>query len=75
MIQHAVADLNIDLAQSWMIGDTTTDLQTARNAKLKSVLVRTGYSGKDGKHRAQSDFECDTLNEAVRGVILRSGRS
>ena len=71
MIQQAVADLNIDLTQSWLIGDTTTDLQTARNAKLKSILVRTGYSGKDGKHSAQSDFECDTLNEAVRSVILQ----
>src|SRR5271170_6426787 len=45
MIQKAVADLNIDLKQSWLIGDTTTDLQTAKNAGLKSILVRTGAGG------------------------------
>ena len=35
MVQSAVADLNIDLKQSWFIGDTTTDVQTARNAGVK----------------------------------------
>jgi len=57
--------LNIDLAQSWLIGDTTTDLQTAKNAGLRSILVKTGYGGRDGKHEAEPDFACDTLSEAV----------
>ncbi len=70
LIQQAVRELNIDLAQSWLIGDTTTDLQTARNAGLRSVLVRTGYGGKDAKHPAEPDFACDTLIEAV-GILLR----
>ncbi len=34
MIQLAAAELNLDLAQSWLIGDTTTDIQTAINAGL-----------------------------------------
>lgn len=69
MIQKAVKDLNIDLSQSWMIGDTTTDLQTARNAGLKSILVRTGYAGKDGRHDTRPDFSCETLNEAVAKIL------
>jgi D,D-heptose 1,7-bisphosphate phosphatase len=69
MIQRAVADLNIDLAESWLIGDTTTDLQTAKNAGLRSILVRTGYAGKDGRHPAPPDFVFDALGEAVKFVI------
>jgi histidinol-phosphate phosphatase family protein len=69
MIQRAVADLNIDLAQSWLIGDTTVDSQTARNAGLKSILVRTGHGGRDGRHEAKPDFTCDTLAEAVRFIL------
>jgi len=69
MIKSAVGDLNIDLKQSWFIGDTTTDIQTARNAGVKSILVRTGSAGKDGKHNAQPDFTFDTLNEAVDFIL------
>jgi D,D-heptose 1,7-bisphosphate phosphatase len=69
MLLHAQRDLNIDFAQSWMIGDTTIDVQTARNAGVKSILVRTGHGGGDGKHSASPDFTCDTLLEAVRLIV------
>jgi histidinol-phosphate phosphatase family protein len=65
MIQKAVAELNIDLKQSWLIGDTTTDLQTAKNAGIKSILVRTGAGGRDGKFDAPPDFVCNDLRQAV----------
>ena len=73
MVQKAVAELNVDLAQSWLIGDTTTDLQTAKNAGLRSILVRTGSSGKDGKHPAQPDFIAENIAEAVQIVVGRQG--
>lgn len=73
MIQKAVADLNIDLAQSWLIGDTTTDLQTAKNAGLRSILVRTGSGGRDGKHAVQPDFIAENLLEAVDIILGRQG--
>ena len=73
MIQKAIAELNIDLAQSWLIGDTTTDLQTAKNAGLRSILVRTGSAGKDGKHAAQPDFVAENLDEAVKIILGRQG--
>jgi histidinol-phosphate phosphatase family protein len=69
MIQSAVEDLNIDLKQSWLIGDTTTDVQTAKNAGVKSILVHTGAAGKDGKYNARPDFTFDTLNEAVNFIL------
>ncbi|HKQ36973.1 MAG TPA: HAD-IIIA family hydrolase, partial [Verrucomicrobiae bacterium] len=72
MLLQAAKDLNVDLAGSWLIGDTTTDLQTARNAGVKSILVRTGYAGKDAKYPAQPDYTFDTLAEAVDFVLSQS---
>ncbi len=69
MLFQAQRDLSIDFAQSWMIGDTTIDVQTARNAGVKSILVRTGHGGGDGKHAVEPDFTCDTLLEAVRFIV------
>ena len=74
MIEKAVADLNIDLKQSWLIGDTTTDLQAAKNAGLKSILVRTGAGGRDGKFAASPDFVVDNLLDAVRLLLAQTKR-
>ena len=43
MLQQAAADHNLDLSQSFMIGDSLTDLQAGWNAGCQSALVRTGY--------------------------------
>jgi histidinol-phosphate phosphatase family protein len=69
MIRKAVDELNIDLRTSWLIGDTTRDVQTAKNAGLKSILLQTGYGGRDGKYAAQPDFTFDTLNQAVEFIL------
>jgi D,D-heptose 1,7-bisphosphate phosphatase len=75
MMLHAQHDLNIDLANSWFVGDTTTDVQTARNAGVKSVLVRTGHGGEDRKHGAQPDFVFDSLLEAVKFIVAQQRKS
>ena len=72
MIQSAVADLNIDLAGSWLIGDTTTDMQTAKNAGLRSILVGTGSGGKDAKHEARPDHVSANLLDGVRHILARN---
>jgi phosphoglycolate phosphatase-like HAD superfamily hydrolase len=72
MIERAASELSLDLKQSWLIGDTTTDVQTARNAGLRSILVRTGAAGKDGKHQAKPDFVFDTLLDAAKFVANES---
>ncbi len=72
MIEQAVSELNIDLAQSWLIGDTTTDVQTARNAGLRSILVGTGSGGKDARHSARPDHVATTVLEAVQHLLAQS---
>jgi histidinol-phosphate phosphatase family protein len=72
MVQAAQKDLNIDLSGSLIIGDSTTDLQTAKNAGVRSVLVRTGYSGTDGKFPASADHVANDLAAAVDWILSRS---
>jgi len=44
MILEAARDLALDVGQSWMIGDSLTDMLTGKNAGCRgSILVRTGY--------------------------------
>jgi phosphoglycolate phosphatase-like HAD superfamily hydrolase len=74
MVRQAVADLNIDLAQSWFIGDTTTDVQAAQNASVRSILVRTGAGGRDGKHTSQPDHEAPSLLDAVKFLVEQPAR-
>jgi histidinol-phosphate phosphatase family protein len=72
MVRKAASDLNLDLPQCWFIGDTTTDLETARNAGVKSVLVRTGYGGADGKFKAAPGFIAENVLDAVRLVLAQA---
>lgn len=72
MVLQAAKDLNVDLNQSWLIGDTTTDLQTAKNAGVKALLVRTGYAGKDRKFSAAPDYSFDSLREAVDFIMAQN---
>lgn len=69
MLQQAARELNLDLARSWMVGDTTIDMQCARNAGVRSVLVQTGHGGRDGKYIVQPDHTFATLSEAARFIV------
>ena len=69
MVLQAQRDLNIDLANSWFVGDTTRDVQTARNAGVKSVLVLTGHGGRDGKYSVEPDYIFDSLWEAAQFIV------
>ena len=69
MITRAIHDLNIDIDQSWFVGDTTVDMETAKRAGVKSVLVRSGEAGRDGKFAVSPDFTADSLLEAANHII------
>ncbi|MEI8342265.1 MAG: HAD-IIIA family hydrolase, partial [Verrucomicrobiota bacterium] len=71
MFFRAAEDWNIDLKNSWFIGDTTTDIRAARNAGVRSVLVRTGHAGDDSKFPDRPDFEFQSLREAVDFIIVQ----
>ena len=69
MINEAVDKYNIDLSKSYMVGDSTMDLELARNAGVRSVLVDTGFAGNDGKYDRSCDIEAKDLLDAVEKII------
>lgn len=64
MIDRAVAELNIDLNHSWLIGDSRRDIQAGFSAGVKTVLVG---NEKDRESMCDicSDYKCNNLSEAV----------
>lgn len=69
MIERARADMNVDQSGSWLIGDTSTDVETARRACIRSVVVGTGHGGRDGRYPQRSDFEFLTVGAAVDFIL------
>lgn len=69
MIDTAAARYNIDLSQSWMIGDTTMDIQTGVNAGVRTAFVMTGDAGNDRKYDVQPDIVAKDLLEAVERIL------
>jgi D,D-heptose 1,7-bisphosphate phosphatase len=72
LCERACTELGLDKSGSWMVGDQTRDIEMARRAGLRSVLVRTGVGGSDEKFAAKPDFVADNLAAAAE-IILRDG--
>jgi len=69
MLEKARDDLDLDLRRSVLVGDATTDILAGIRAGCRTILVRTGYAGKDGKAIAEPDRVAADLSEAV-SIIL-----
>jgi phosphoglycolate phosphatase-like HAD superfamily hydrolase len=65
MFLQAEKDLNISKEESFVIGDTTTDIQTGKNFGMRTILVNTGYKGLDKKFSVKPDYIFQDLKEAV----------
>jgi histidinol-phosphate phosphatase family protein len=70
MFDQAVRELTIDRRSSWMIGDTTADVCAGRLAGMRTILLRTGHGGRDGKCPGDlPDFTAPDLAAAVEWVL------
>lgn len=82
LMRQAAQDLQLDLEKSYVIGDRLKDVEMARNAAAKAVLVLTGYGRGEleflGSHSTvQPDFVATDLSHAVEWILsdLRDARS
>jgi len=69
MLRAAAGRLGLDLGRCVVVGDRTVDVQTGRDAGCRTILVRTGYAGADGKHDVQPDRSCADLREAAELIL------
>lgn len=69
LLEKAVRQFNIELSESWFIGDSTVDIQTGINGGLNTILVHTGECGKDNKYHVKATKEAMNLLEAVESIL------
>jgi len=65
MLLKAEKEFNIEKKLSFIIGDTTTDIQTGINYGIQTILIKTGYEGLDNKFSVKPDYVFRDLKEAV----------
>ena len=70
MLLQAAKEFNINLNESWMIGDSERDIIAGKNAGCKTIGVKTGYGV--AKASLKPDYFFANLSEAV-DFILKDG--
>jgi len=67
MLLRAQKELNIDLKNSWMIGDKETDILVGKKVDCKTILIHnTVKEDGAGEVTGNADFICANLYEAVK---------
>ena len=69
MIKACFYKYNIDPSRSWIVGDTTIDIQTGKNAGIRTALVLTGKAGADGKYQVNPDLVGNDLYDVVTQIL------
>ncbi len=69
MLLRAAKELKLDLAASWMVGDTMRDVEAGQRAGCRTVLVTVGWA----ERRALSGQASPTDAEPASGVERNGG--
>ena len=68
MFLKAAEEIDIDLSRSYMIGDMLKDIQAARRAGVKGILVKTGY-GKSIIETGKTVYIAQDILDAVTWIM------
>ncbi len=79
LIKSACETFDIDMTNSYVIGDRSTDIELAHRAELKGILVKTGYGRGDIEYVLPGSplkpfHIAGNLLDAVRWIIERDDR-
>jgi D,D-heptose 1,7-bisphosphate phosphatase len=73
MILDSASDFDINLSKSYLIGDSTSDIQAGLEAKVKTILVKTGYGAESISILQNGNyfpsFVAENLTEAYNFII------
>ena len=65
LLLKAKGEFNVNLKKSYLIGDKTSDILTGEKAGCKTILIKTGYGGKDKLFSVKPDYIAKNLLEAI----------
>lgn len=71
LLERARKEFYADLAESWVIGDSPCDLELAKNAGCRSILILTGKGQETSREAAPEIPRASSLLEAA-DLILRN---
>lgn len=67
MINNILKNFSIDLENSWLIGDKSSDILCAKNANIKNTIqVKSGHSFDEKK--SQADYICESIKD-IKEII------
>ena len=73
MLTRAGEELNIDLKQSFMVGDKLSDMEAGKRAGCKTVMVRTGHGEENlESNHIECDYIANDLYDAVEHILRLS---
>jgi D-glycero-D-manno-heptose 1,7-bisphosphate phosphatase len=70
MILQAAIDYDVDLAESWMMGDILNDVEAGNRAGCKTALINNGNETEwvPGEYRVPT-LTCKSINEAADNIL------
>jgi histidinol phosphatase-like enzyme len=79
MVERAVADFPIDLARSYVVGDSARDIELAKRIGAQAALVMTGPSGREAlaelnERGIPPDYVAENLEQVVDWIMVRNGQ-
>ena len=74
LMRQASEELKLDLQRSYVVGDRFKDIEMARNAGAKAILVLTGYGKGEleflgPSSKVQPDFVAEDLGKAIDWIL------
>lgn len=76
LLYKAAGDMDIDLSESWMIGDIVKDMEAGNRAGCKTVLIDNGTEPEWMSNRDQElPHKAKDLAEAARYILSASNKS
>jgi D-glycero-D-manno-heptose 1,7-bisphosphate phosphatase len=73
MLTRAEKELNIDLKQSFIVGDKLSDIEAGKRAGCKTIMVRTGQGVEELKsNEIDCDYVANDLYDAVQHILYLS---
>ena len=72
LLLKAAGDMDIDLSESWMIGDLISDVETAKNAGCNTVLVKNNKKQLSDDSKTDA-YQAKDLADAARKILYATG--
>lgn len=69
MLFKAADEMSIDLKNSYLVGDKTSDIKAGKIVGCKTIGVRTGYGCNDAQFEILADVMADDLYEAAKIIL------